>query len=50
MWDKHGRYVHIKEVKTMRVFYVDGQSVVFIAHREIPVYLILEALEKTYAP
>ncbi len=50
MYDKWGRYVDVREIKDMRVFKVSGVNTVFIAHKEIPIYLIIESLEETHAP
>ena len=50
MYDKHGRYIHMREFKDMRIFHIDGMNLHFIAHKEIPIYMIVEALEATYAP
>lgn len=50
MWDKYGRYVKIEEAKERRVYRVSGESVVFIAHEDVPAYQMIESIEKTYGP
>lgn len=50
MWDCHGRYVHIKDVKDMRVMHIDGVPIIFISRNTIPICITMAALEETYAP